>query len=64
VTGLFQWLSGRTTTFLVFFTLAGTTLHIWHRLDGTYIGFVTVIMGFVLGHSIKEDVTAPAPKPV
>jgi hypothetical protein len=57
-TSLFTWLAGRTTTFLAFFTLMGTAMHWAHRLDGTYIGFMTVTMGFVLGHSIKEDVQA------
>ena len=26
-----------------------------HRLDGTYIAFMGALMGFVLGHSVKED---------
>jgi len=52
---------GRTTTFLIFFTGAGTLLHIWHRLDTTFIGFITTIMTFVLGHSVKEDYFAPDP---
>jgi hypothetical protein len=47
--------NGRTTAFLIFFTIVGTVLHILHRLDGTYIGFIGTIMGFVLGHSVKED---------
>lgn len=50
---------GRTTTFLIFFTGAGTVLHICHRLDTTFIGFITTIMTFVLGHSVKEDYFTP-----
>lgn len=30
-------------------------MHVLHRLDGTYIGFMTALMGFVIGHSVKED---------
>jgi hypothetical protein len=56
--GLFQWLQGRTTAFLVFFSLSGTGLQIAHKLDGTYITLVGVILGYALGHSIKEDVAA------
>lgn len=56
--GLFQWLQGRTTTFLVFFTVSGTGLHIFHRLDPTYITFIGVIMGFALGKSVQDDVSA------
>lgn len=48
-------LQGRTTAFLIFFTVVGTVLQIVHRLDGTYIAFIGTIMGFVLGHSVKED---------
>jgi hypothetical protein len=62
-TSLFTWLAGRTTTFLAFFTLTGFGLHLFHRLDGTYLGFIGVIMGFVLGHSVKEDIQANAAKP-
>ena len=57
-TRLFTWLAGRTTSFLAFFALMGTAMHWAHRLDPTYITFIGVIMGFVLGHSIKEDVAA------
>jgi hypothetical protein len=54
-----QWLSflaqGRTHVYLVFFTITGTVMHHYNHLDPTYIYFITVIMGFVLGHSVKED---------
>lgn len=54
-TKLTTWLQGRTTAFIIFFTITGTTFQFFHRLDSTFISFVTVIMGFVLGHSVKED---------
>ena len=57
--GLFQraiaYCQGRHTLFCVSFFVSGTALQIVHRLDGTYISFMTVLLGFVLGHSIKED---------
>jgi hypothetical protein len=48
-------LQGRTTAFLGGFFVMGHLMHFLHRLDGTYITFMTTLMGFVLGHSIKED---------
>jgi len=48
-------LQGRHTTFVAFFAVVGTALQYFHRLDSTYIAFMTSLMGFVLGHSIKED---------
>jgi hypothetical protein len=48
-------LQGRTTAFCVAFFAAGNVLHILHRLDQTYIMFMATLMGFVVGHSIKED---------
>jgi hypothetical protein len=54
-----KWLSlvaqGRTHVYLGFFTIAGTVMHHYNHLDPNYIYFITVIMGFVLGHSVKED---------
>lgn len=67
---LFNALQGRTTTFLAFFTIMGTVMHWFHRLDGVYIGFVTVIMGYVLAKSVQDDLKdvkdksmAPQPQP-
>lgn len=51
----FTFLQGRTTGFCVAFFFAGNVMHWFHRLDGTYIAFMTALMGFVLGHSVKED---------
>lgn len=48
-------LQGRHTAAVCFFSMVGTALQVFHRLDSTYITFVTVMMGFVLGHSVKED---------
>jgi hypothetical protein len=52
---LFSLLQGRTTGFCSAFFVTGNLLHWFHRLDGTYIAFMTALMGFVLGHSVKED---------
>ena len=56
---------GRTTLFASAFFFSGNILHWFHRLDTTYIGFMSVLMGFILGHSVKEDLTKPDddPKP-
>jgi hypothetical protein len=48
-------LQGRHTAFALAFFIAGTTLHIFHRLDATYIGFMASLMTFVAGHSIQEN---------
>jgi hypothetical protein len=56
---LFSALSGRTTTFSAAFFVIGNVLHWLHRLDATYISYMGVLMGFVIGHSIKEDITKP-----
>ena len=48
-------LYGRTTTFCVAFFAMGNVLHFLHRLDWMYIGFMSTLMGFVVGHSVKED---------
>lgn len=53
---------GRTTLFAGLFFVSGNAMHLLHRLDATYIGFMTALMGFVLGHSVKESF-APADKP-
>jgi len=52
---VFRSFQGRHTTAVAFFSIVGTIFHWFHRLDSTYITFITVMMGFVLGHSIKED---------
>ena len=55
-------LAGRTTAFLAAFFVTGHVMHVLHRLDGTYITFMVSLMGFVLGHSLKEDVFSPDKK--
>lgn len=52
---IFQYLSGRHTSFAVFFTLMGTLLAWFHRLDPSYVMLVTAIQGWVFAHSAKED---------
>lgn len=55
---------GRTTLFAAAFFVTGNVLHWFHRLDGTYITFMGTLLGFILGHSVKEDLTKPDdPKP-
>lgn len=51
-----DWLLGRTTAFCVGFFITGNVMHFVHKLDATYISFMTVLMGFVLGHSVKCDI--------
>lgn len=46
---------GRHTFFIVLFTIAGHVMAWFDKLTPTYIGFMSVVMSFVLGHSIKED---------
>jgi len=47
-------LQGRHTAFISAFFVVGHVLHWYHRLDSTYIAFMGTLMGFVLGHSVKE----------
>jgi len=53
------WLMGHHTACVVAFFISGNVMHWFHRLDGTYISYMTVLMGFVLGHSIREDYAKP-----
>lgn len=46
---------GRHTTAIFAFFVSGTTFHYFHRLDDTFIHFMTILMGYVLAHSAKED---------
>lgn len=48
-------LQGRHTSAVFGFSLIGTALHWFHRLDGTYITFVGVMMGFITGKSVQDD---------
>jgi hypothetical protein len=59
---LFGFLSGRSTAFCVAFFISGNVAHFLHRLDGTYIGFMSALLGAVIGHSIKEDLLGAKPK--
>ncbi len=51
-------LSGRHTAAIMAFFITGNVLQYTHRLDANYIYYMTVLMGFVLGHSVKEDIFA------
>jgi hypothetical protein len=55
-TSWMNWLGGRHTMFAGFFAVYGSLLQWTHKLDATYIAFIGTIMGFVISHSIKEDV--------
>lgn len=52
---LFALIQGRHTFFAAIFSITGSVFQWFHKLDATYVSFVTVMMGFVLGHSVKED---------
>lgn len=52
---LFNFAQGRSTAFFIAFFIIGTILHCLHRLDATYITFMATLLGFVVGHSVKED---------
>jgi hypothetical protein len=49
------WSQGRHTAFAIFFTVMGTTMAWFHRLDPSYIALVGAIQAFVFAHSAKED---------
>ena len=48
-------LQSRTTLFCLGFFVCGNVLQWQHRLDATYLTFMSALMGFVLTHSVKED---------
>jgi hypothetical protein len=52
---LFALCQGRHTFFALFFTIAGTTLAAFHRLEMPYVAMITAIQGYVLLHSGKDD---------
>jgi hypothetical protein len=52
---VFAAFQGRHTAAISAFFVMGNIFHYLHRLDGTYISFMTIMMGYVLGHSIKDD---------
>jgi hypothetical protein len=52
---IFKFTQGKSTGFFVAFFVTGTGMHIAHRLDSTFITFMTALLGFVVGHSYKDD---------
>jgi hypothetical protein len=50
---------GRHTFFVGAFFVMGHVAHWLHRLDGTYIGFMSSLMAFVLGRTVSGDVNPP-----
>lgn len=60
---LTQFCQGRHTTFAILFSIVGSVFQWFHKLDATYVSFVTVMMGYILGHSVKEDYFAVKDQP-
>jgi hypothetical protein len=52
---LFGWLQGRSTGFFLAFFAIGNVLHFLHRLDTTYVAWMSSFLTFVVGHSVKES---------
>jgi hypothetical protein len=52
---LTSYLQGRHTLFAVAFFVMGHVMHWYHRLDASYIAYMATLMGFVLGHSVKQS---------
>jgi hypothetical protein len=52
---IFAYMQGRHTAFAAFFALVGVLLQWFHRLDATFVAYMTSLMGMVLGHSIQEN---------
>ncbi|MGA2886206.1 MAG: hypothetical protein ABSE80_13845 [Halobacteriota archaeon] len=51
----FIYCNGRHTAFAGFFAVMGCVLQWYHRLDSTFVAYMTSLMGLVLGHSIQEN---------
>lgn len=49
------WAKGRHTLFALYFTLAGTVLQVFHRLDGNFIALIAAVQTFVFAHSVQEN---------
>ena len=52
-------LTARTTLFCGAFFISGHILHLLHRLDATYITFMGTLLGFIVGHSVSENLKPP-----
>lgn len=52
---LVTWCQGRHTLFAIFFTVMGTLMAWFHRLDPSYVALIGAIQAFVFAHSYKED---------
>lgn len=51
--------TSRTTLFCCGFFVSGHIMHLIHRLDATYITFMATLMGFIVGHSVSENLKPP-----
>ena len=52
---LMVWANGRHTLFAIYFTITGTMLQCFHRLDGNFIALITAVQAFVFAHSAQEN---------
>lgn len=50
------WTQGRSTAFATFFTGFGSLLAWYGKLTPTYVALITAIQGYVVLHSVKEDI--------
>ena len=52
---IFAYCQGRHTFFAAFFAVVGVFLQWYHRLDATFVAYMSALMGMILGHSIQEN---------
>lgn len=52
---VFAYFQGRHTAFAAFFAIAGVILQWFHKLDPTFVAYMSALLGLVLGHSIQEN---------
>lgn len=57
----FEASQGRHNFLVLSFFVSGNILHWFHRLDGTYIGYMSTLMGFLLGRTVSQDITSMPP---
>ncbi len=54
---VYAFFGGRHTFFAIFFAVTGFYLAATGKLSAQYVALITALQAFVLGHSIKEDVS-------
>jgi hypothetical protein len=50
-----NWLKGRSTMFAIYFTIMGTVMAWFGKLDPNFIMLIGAVQGLVIAHSAKED---------